>query len=318
MFGFRLPQMALVLGLCAAAAPIAHGEEVVRIACSDYSSWPNVMPDLGNRTGIFKKYGLRAEPLYTNGGGETLQTVLSGSVDFGLGIGTYAAFAMGMKGAPLKIVGNAMSGVNELTWYVRSDSAIKSLAEAAGMTVSYSTAGSSTQMVVKAFEKEHNIKFKEVATGSFAATMTQVLSGQVAVGWGSAPPILGPLDKGQIRIVAHGNDIAKYRGRTVRMLGVNKSYYEKHRDTVTRFVKAFDEVVRWAYTDPAATKMYAEAVHISEAQAVATRAFYPPESMRPGNLSGLDVLMQDAVDLKFIPAPLSAAQMHDLIVPVLH
>jgi ABC-type nitrate/sulfonate/bicarbonate transport system substrate-binding protein len=45
------------------------------------------VPDVGQRAGIFKKHGLILEILYTNGGGETMQAVISGSVDLGISAG---------------------------------------------------------------------------------------------------------------------------------------------------------------------------------------------------------------------------------------
>ena len=56
-------------------------------------------------------------------------------------LGTIGAFA---KGAPVRIIGSNFTGGKQLFWYVRADSPIKSLKDAAGKTVAYSTNGSST------------------------------------------------------------------------------------------------------------------------------------------------------------------------------
>jgi ABC-type nitrate/sulfonate/bicarbonate transport system substrate-binding protein len=43
--------------------------------------------------------------IYTSGSGETLQPVISGSVDLGLAVGTLGAMAAYAKGAPVRIIG---------------------------------------------------------------------------------------------------------------------------------------------------------------------------------------------------------------------
>ena len=46
-------------------------------------NWDTCISAVGERAGIFKKHGLELELLYTKGGGETMQAVISGSVDIG-------------------------------------------------------------------------------------------------------------------------------------------------------------------------------------------------------------------------------------------
>src|SRR3954470_11307969 len=82
------------------ALPSANAE-TLKIASPIKGSWEGAIPELGKQAGIFQKHGLDLDILYTSGGGETLQAVISGSVDVGLSagmLGTYGAFA---KGAPI-------------------------------------------------------------------------------------------------------------------------------------------------------------------------------------------------------------------------
>jgi NitT/TauT family transport system substrate-binding protein len=67
------------------------------------------------------------------------------------------------------------------------------------------------------------------------------------------------------------------------------------------------------YSDPAALKSYAEWVNVPEALAKEVRdTFYPKDNLRLDRLSGLDEAMADAVNAKFIPAPLSKPQVEAL------
>jgi len=54
--------------------------------------------------------------------------------------------------------------------------------------------------------KQYELKAKLTAMGGPAANLTAVMSGQVDVGWAAPPFGLDQLDKGDIRVVATGND----------------------------------------------------------------------------------------------------------------
>ena len=81
-------------------------------------------------------------------------------------LGTIGAYA---KGAPVRIIGSTFTGGNQLFWYVRADSPIKSLKDAAGKTVAYSTNGSSTHTAVLALKKFTGADFVPTQTGAAPA-----------------------------------------------------------------------------------------------------------------------------------------------------
>jgi NitT/TauT family transport system substrate-binding protein len=317
-----MPKTTLVRLLAIACLAItftqsAQAQDRIRIALSDFGTFPNIFAELGTRSGIFKKHNITVEPIYTQGGGETFQAVLSNSVEIGVGLGTYAVFAAAAKGAPLRIVGNAMIGADDLRWYVRADSPIKTPQDFKDRTVAYSTAGSSTAMLVREFATFFKVDFKAVAAGSPAANLTQVMSGQIDVGWGGAPDIARQLEDGKIRIILNGNDVPKYRGKTIRLLSASASFYANKPELLQRFLTAYRETVKWAYTDPGVIPAITDALTISAHEAEMLRSYYPPADLDPDNIEGLDALMKDAVDLKFIQQPLSDEQMKALfVVPI--
>src|SRR3954470_10983006 len=189
---------ALTVSLLAASpAPAA---DLLKIASPQRGSWEGSVPELGQQQGIFKKHGLELDILYTAGGGETLQAVISGAVDVGLSAGTLAILGAFQKGAPIRIIGASSTGSRELFWYVTADSAVQSMHDANDKTIAYSTAGSSTNIAVLRFIDEYRLNAKPVATGDVSATITQVMTRQVDVGWSVAPFNLKPLEEGKIRI----------------------------------------------------------------------------------------------------------------------
>ena len=60
--------------------------------------------------------------------------------------------------------------------------------------------------MVKAFIKECKLDVKPIATGSPPATLTNVMSDQVDIGWASPPFGLKEIDEGKIHLVARGSD----------------------------------------------------------------------------------------------------------------
>ena len=68
--------------------------------------------------GFFKKRGLVLDLLYTQGSGETMQAVIAGSADIGIGVGTPSAMAAFARGAPVLALANHTTGAPAAYWYV--------------------------------------------------------------------------------------------------------------------------------------------------------------------------------------------------------
>lgn len=293
-------------------AGTAQAEDTIKMAIGQRGVYENSVSEVGQDRGFFKKHGLKLEILYTQGGGETLQAIISGSVDMGI-VGTLQTMGAFAKGAPIRAIGATMRGAYEY-WYVLADSPIKSFKDAAGKTVAFSTTGSSNNSMVLALAKLHNINIRPIATGSPTPTYTQVMSGQVDVGW-SAPPLqIDAVEQGKIRIIAHGNDVPDFANQTVRFLGVNANALKQRPDVFRRYMQAYREVLDWMYSDPQSLKDYAAWARVSESIARKVRDdFVPKDNALPDNIVGLDLATKDALAFKFIAKPLTAEQTKEMI-----
>jgi NitT/TauT family transport system substrate-binding protein len=297
-----------------AAASAASAEDTIKLAVGQRGNWDTSVSEVGQLAGIFKKHGLKLEIVYTQGAGETQQAVISGSVDIGIAAGVMGVLSAYSKGAPVRVIGAETTGAGDLYWYVKADSAIKTLKDTDDKILAYSTNGSSTHGVVKAFMDQYKLKAKPTAMGGPAANITAVMSGQIDVGWAAPPFGLDQLDAKQIRIIATGNDAAAFKGQTVRLNIANADYLKKNKDVVARYMKAYRETVNYLYTDPSALKVYSDWLKITEAKAKRTRDdFFPRPSVEPDTIVGLDTIVKDAVALKFTASELTKAQLDDLI-----
>src|SRR5258706_13422905 len=135
--------VALAILSCAASAT---AEDMLKLAIGQRGNWENAAPELGQKAGFFRKHGLTLELLYTQGAGETMQAVISGSVDIGVGVGTAGVLGAYAQGAPVRPIANSMTGADDLFWYVPAASPIRSIKDAAGKTIAYSTNGSATNL----------------------------------------------------------------------------------------------------------------------------------------------------------------------------
>ncbi len=169
--------------------------------------------------------------------------MISGSVDIGVAPGIMGVLSAYSKGAPVRIIGAQTNGASDIYWYVPANSPIKSLKDTEGKTIAYSTNGSSTHGVVTAFMKQYDLKAKPTATGGPAPTLTQVMSGQIDVGWAAPPFGLQQLDEGKIRKIATGDDAAAFKGQTVRLLITNVQTLQNRKAVVERFMKAYRETI---------------------------------------------------------------------------
>jgi NitT/TauT family transport system substrate-binding protein len=308
----KLFSMMLAAGMLAVVLP-ASAEDTVKLAIGQRGNWDTSVSEVGQRAGIFKKHGLVLEMVYTHGSGETQQAVISGSVNLGIAAGVMGVLGAYSKGAPVRVIGAETTGAGDLYWYVKADSPIKSLKDTDGKTLAYSTNGSSTHGVVKAFIKQYNLKAKPTAMGGPSQNITAVMSGQVDVGWAAPPFGLDQLDKKEIRIIATGNDAAVFKGQTVRLDIANAVWLKDHKDVVARYMKAYRETIDCMYHDPKCLKIYADWIKISEAKAKRTREFFPGDAINPDKITGLNQIVKDAVDLKFTPTQLTDAQLKELI-----
>ncbi len=293
----------------------AHADDVVKLTIGQRGNWDTAIAHLGSKAGIFKKHGIEVEMVYTSGSGETLQPVIGGAVDAGVAVGTIGAIAAYSKGAPVRIIAAEATGAADY-WYAKTTSPIKKLTDLTDKnTIAYSTKGSSTNSIVRAFIDQYKLKVKPMTTGNPSSTLTAVMTDQVDVGWASPPFGLKEIDEGKTRVVARATDAAMVRGQTIRVVVGNADALAKRKEVFDRFMKAYRETIAYMYSDnPQVIKDYAEFAGVSETVARHVRDdFFPRSLVEPDEIHGMDSLLAEAVTLKFIPTPLTKEQVAELV-----
>ena len=296
------------------AAP-ASAQDTIKVAVGQIDAWANQVPTLGMKAGIFQKHGIILENYGTQGAGETLQAVISGSADIGIGVGTPGAMRAFAKGAPVRVLAAAYTGVEDIYWFVPADSRIKSVKDITDkQTIAYSTNGSTSDSVLRALIAHYGLKAKPTQTGGPPGTFTMTMSGQIDIGWSVAPFGLKDLQTKTIRVLMRGSDVPSMRRQTVRVEVVNANALKERYDVMLRFMRGYRETLDWMYSNPLAVKYYSESMSMPESLVEFQRdEFNPKSALNPDELSDVGLVMQDAVAGKFLEKPLTPEQLAEFI-----
>jgi NitT/TauT family transport system substrate-binding protein len=303
----------LAAAILLAAVHSSSAEDALKIAIGQRGGWEQCVSELGQNAGTFRKHNLVLDVLYTQGSAETLQSVISGSVDIGIGLGTHALLGAYGKGAPVRAIGASFTSADDQFYYVPAESPIRDMKDADGRTIATSTTGSASHMFALALARHFGVNLKPQPTGNYASTLTQTLTRQVDIGFSQAPFNLTAVEEGKIRIIARGRDVPELRNMTSRLIVANADTLARRKDVFVRFMAGFRETIDWLYSDPAAIKAYAAWSGLPERIAKQAPEFLTKENLDPTRIAGLDGVMADAVKFKYLPAPLSEAQLGELI-----
>ena len=141
------------------------------------------------------------------------------------------------------------------------------------------------------------------------------MTDQVDVGWASPPFGLKEIDEGKIRVVARATDATLVRGQTIRVLIANADTLAKKQGRARPLHAGLSRDHRLHVQQQSAGHQGLCGVRRA-ARAVAKRVrdeFFPKALLDPDEIKGLDSLMEEAVTLKFITAPLTKDQIAELI-----
>ena len=249
----------------------------------------------------------RVEVFYTEGGAQTIATVASGSVDIAMSngiLGAIGAYVKGGEATPYRIISAEMTGANELFWWVKADSPIKSLKDADGKTIAFSSPGSSSNLILLTLLKQSGSKAKPVPTGGVPGPYTSTMTGQIDIGWSVVPFALKDVQRGQDphrRALERGERAAEPdhpRQPRQRQFAQDQARSDHQ-------VHAGDpEVDRLGLHQSAGDRDFRQELKVTpEIAKQAVDDFFPKSAMQIGEIKDLERSLQDALDFKFIASP---------------
>jgi NitT/TauT family transport system substrate-binding protein len=293
------------LGLLAGAALLLGAQAVcaqttLKVAIPQKGLWDTSFVDFGVKEGFFQKQGLDVQQVFTQGGAQTMQAVISGSVDIAMATGVLAIIGAYSKGAPVRFISAEMTGAPDIYWMVKGDSPYKSLKDIEGKDIGFSEVGSSSNLILLALLTQFGVKAHPVPVGSPPNSLTEVMSGQIPASWSAVPLNLAAVNAGTLRIIARGTDVKAFQHETIRANFANLAALQGKKDAMDKFNQVYLQCIDFAYTDPKAIDYLAEGAHVShEVAAQTVHDFIGREYVQPYKVEGLDISLQQAHDYKF-------------------
>jgi ABC-type nitrate/sulfonate/bicarbonate transport system substrate-binding protein len=190
---------------------------------------------------LFEKYGLDLRVVHARGA-VPVQALVSGSVEFGAFSGSSAIAAV-LAGSDLVFVA-AKGNFAVMSFWVRRDSPIKSLADLRGKTVGVTRAGSATHTIARLALKSAGLNEREVKFlhhGGLPESFASLDRGIVDASLGSPPR---PGFKELVDLSSQ--KIPFLQGA----IEVQRSFLQSRRDTVVNLLKAYVETIKLAKQRP--------------------------------------------------------------------
>ena len=297
------------VALAMALAPAVAQDMKIKVAAPHPTIMPSTFTMIAKEMGFYEREKLDVEVLWTAGGADAQQATISGSVDLAVQTGLSGILSAIQRGAPIAIAGADMTGASDLFWYTRADAPFKTLADlGASNTVSFSRPGASSETVAKTLIEHFKSKARAIPSGSPPETLTQVMSGQIDAGWGTAP-LPAAFSEGKVRILAKGNDAPKLATVTTRVHAVNSNYLAKNTDAVKAFLRGYDKTIDAMYKDDKVVERAATLLKITPAAAKQILVdFFPRHVFTIDKIGDLDASIAQAVENKQLKSPLTDAQ----------
>ena len=269
--------------------------------------------------GFYRENGIEVDAVFTRGGGENVQAVVSGDAQIGLSTGIFAVISAFVKKAPIKIAAAEITGMDSF-WYVMGNSPIRRFEDLAGKKLAFSRPGSSTHMAVLAISdqlKSKGLKPAEpVSLGGVPESYTGVRTSQADAGWSVPPFMLDRVEKGEVRVVMRGDEITALKEITTRVHFVNSDFAAKQPEVVRGFFRAQQRAVEYMMDHrEETTKIWIPKAELKlpESAVLKTWDFYSKPAMTLKPIRGVQTTMEDAIRFKFLQQPLSKAELDRLI-----
>ena len=269
--------------------------------------------------GFFREANVDVDAVFTRGGGENVQAVVSGDAQIGLSTGTLAVMSAFVKKAPIKIAAAEITGMDSF-WYVAGNSPIRRFEDLAGKKLAYSRAGSSTHMAVLAISDQLKAKglkpAEPVSLGGIPESYTGVRTSQADAGWSVPPFMLDRVEKGEVRVVVRGDEITALKEITSRVHFMNSDFAAKNPDPVRGFFRAHQRAVEYMMDHKEeTTKIWIRKADLKlpESAVLKTWDYYNKAAMTGKPIRGLQATIEDGIRNNFLKQPLTQAELNSLV-----
>ena len=269
--------------------------------------------------GFYRENNIDVDAVFTRGGGENVQAVVSGDAQIGLGTGTLAVISAFVKKAPIKIAAAEITGMDAF-WYVLANTPMRKLEDLAGKKIAYSRPGASSHMAVLGIADQIKAKglkpAEPVSLGGIPEVYTALRTGQTDAGWSVAPFQLDKVEKGELRVVVRGEEINAMKEISARVHFTNNDFAAKNPDAVRGFFRAQQRALDYMFDHKEETaKIWIRRAELKfpESAVLKTWDYYNRAAMTLKPIRGIQTTIEDGIRNKFLTQPLTQAELSSLV-----
>ncbi len=246
--------LALVMGATAcadeSAAPAAGGggKDTLSISATGVDSLPFMaILQVGINKKWFEDEGLKVDLYSGGGGGNTLRVVTSGDADMAIAGNSSVLLAAQQPNSNLKVVAPWFQ-VNDFSWICPPGRNVD------GATLGFSSAGSSTELLVKGLESKLP-GVKAQAVGAMGDNWTAAKANQITAGWAMQPFIADKQASDNAQVLVNSRDVLG--DLPADLVAVNSEYADANPNNLKAFFKVTNRLNQWVVSDPdaAATEL---------------------------------------------------------------
>lgn len=191
--------------------------------------------------GWFEEEGLKVDLYSGGGGGNTLRVVTSGDADMAIAGNTSVILAAQQPDSNLTVIAPWFQ-VNDFSWISPPGRSIE------GATLGFSSAGSSTELLVKGLERELGQGVRAQAVGGMGDNWTAAKADQITAGWAMQPFIAEKQATENAEVLVNARDVLG--DLPADLVAVNTQYAEANPENIRGFFRVADRLNEWVVSNP--------------------------------------------------------------------
>ncbi|KRD17051.1 substrate-binding protein, ABC transporter [Mycobacterium sp. Root265] len=241
----------LATGACAdegAAPQSGSGSNTLSISATGVDSLPFMaILQAGINKKWFEEEGLAVDLFSGGGGGNTLRVVTSGDADVAIAGNSSVLLAAQQPNSNLKVIAPWFQ-VNDFSWISPPGRSLE------GATLGFSSAGSSTELIVKGLQRELP-GVQAQAVGPMGDNWTAAKADQITAGWAMQPFIADKQATDNAEVLVNSRELLG--DLPADLVAVNTAYAEANPENLRKFFKVADRLNQWVVESPdeAATEL---------------------------------------------------------------
>lgn len=231
------------------------GTNTLSISATGVDSLPFMaILQVGIDKGWFKEKGLEVDLFSGGGGGNTMRVVTSGDADLAIAGNTSVLLAAQQPSSNLTVIAPWFQ-LNDFAWIAPPGRTLDN------GVLGFSSAGSSTELLVKALERDLGVRAQ--AVGGMGDNWTAAKADQITAGWAMQPFIAAKESEENAEVLVESRDILG--DLPADLVAVNNDYAEANPDNLRAFFEVADRLNEWLVADPdAAAAELAPLVGVTE------------------------------------------------------